>query len=170
MEFKMKATILFALLFISFDIFAITGKDDWKTIRKSREVLIQHPSFTERFGPKKIFNICVSGDEFKSIGPVKNCVAYNEVESDDQNRSLSGYKEYNCTKFITENIVMNRVHTNERCVRFAPINEYTSGECLEYSPVTSFYPTSYSLPIIEADGDQYGTHLFSKTYAIPECQ
>lgn len=165
-----QAYIMSAILLFSQNIHAITGKDDWKTIRKNREVLVIQPAFAEAFGPKGLFNACLSGDEFRSINPVKTCVAYSEIASDDQNRSLSGYKKYNCTKYQTEHVSVPRTYTADRCVKFAPINEFTSGECIEYAPNTSVYPTAYSFPVIEADGDQYGTHLFSKTYAIPECQ
>lgn len=164
-----KAFTMFALLLFSITAFAITGKDDWETIRKSRAVLIVQPAFAERFGKDGLFNSCVSGNEIRSITPVKNCVAYTQVDNENQNQNLSGYKNYNCTQYRKEHVSMNRLHTKEHCVRFAPINEYTSGECEAYEPSSAVYPTSYRLPVIEAEGDEYGTHLFSKTYALPEC-
>lgn len=164
-----KAFTMFALLLFSINAFAITGKDDWKTIRKDRDVLIVQPAFAERFGKNGLFNACVSGNEIRSINPVKNCVAYTQVENDNQNQNLSGYKNYNCTQYKEEYVGLNRQHTEERCIRFAPINEYTSGECIAYGSSTAVYPTTYSLPVIEAEGEEYGTHLFSKTYALPEC-
>ncbi len=161
---------MFALLAFSLTAHAITGKDDWKKIRKSREVLIMQPAFAERFGRDGLFNACVAGSEIRSISPVKNCVAYTQVDNESQNQNLSGYKDYNCTKYKEEYVSVSREHTIDRCVKFAPINEFTTGECVAYEPRRTTYPTTYSLPVIEADGDQYGNHLFSKTYALPDCE
>lgn len=131
---------------------ALTGKDNWKSIRSSRDVLIQQPSFAEVFGDQGLFNACATEDEFRSRTPVKTCL------------------NNGCSDFEIRNIVVNRVYNANVCVKFAPMSATSSGECVDFDVVTAVYPTSFQLPVIEANGEQSGDYVFSKNYSIPACE
>lgn len=131
---------------------AITGRDTWKSIRASRDVLIQQPAFAEVFGNQGLFNACVTEDEFRSLKPVKTCLSNG------------------CEDFEMRHVTVNRVHTKNVCVRFSPMSADSSGECVDYDTVTAVYPTSFQLPVIEANGQQSGDYIFSKNYSVPACE
>lgn len=131
---------------------AISGRDTWKSIRASRDVLIEQPAFAGVFGDQGLFNACVTEDEFRSLVPVKTCLSNG------------------CQDYEIRNVTVNRVHTKNVCVRFAPMNAYSSGECVDYQVVTAVYPTSFKLPVIEGNGEQSGDYIFSKNYSVPACE
>lgn len=131
---------------------AITGRDSWKVIRASHDVLIEQPAFAGVFGDQGLFNACATEDEFRSLVPVKTCLSNG------------------CEKYEIRNVTVNRVHTKNICVRFAPMNAYSSGECVDYKTVTAMYPTSFQLPVIEGDAEQSGDYIFSKNYSVPACE
>lgn len=159
----MKTQIMVALtvFLISASVFSITGRDKWDQIKSSNEVIIQQPIFAGAFGPKGLFNTCFTDEEFKSKAPVANCLSYHQVIV---NSATGPYKDYVCSNSESRNVSISRTFTQEECVK-----HNRSGECLEYDSVTSVYPTSFQLVVIESGGGQSGNFIFSKPYRISAC-
>lgn len=141
--------------------YSITGRDDWQTIRSSQEVLIQQPVFAGAFGPLGLFNVCATDEEFKSITPVQTCLSYRQVI---RTSNAGKYKDYVCNHYESRNIIISRTYTQDECVK----HDYW-GECLEYDSVTSVYPTSFQLPVIESRGETSNNFIFSKPYKMKAC-
>lgn len=167
MKFKWVAIIVFSLVSIS--AYPLTGKDRWLEIRNSRDVLIQQPTFAAAFGPQGLFNACHTEDEFKSRTPVKTCLSYREIIKENPNSPNETYKDYECAEYESRDVSISRTFNQSTCLRHAPMDENSSGECIEFGNVTSVYPTSFQLAVIEAEGAQYGNFIFSKAYAVPSC-
>lgn len=160
----MKTRMMVALItvfLISASGFSITGRDNWQTIRASREVIIQQPTFAGAFGQQGLFNACATDEEFKSKSPVSTCLSYRQVIS---NSKTGPYKDYVCNDFETRNVTISRTYTQEECVKHD-----LTGECLEYDSVTSVYPTSFQLVVIESGSEQSGNFIFSKSYGVAAC-
>lgn len=158
---KIRMMLALTIFLISTSGFSITGRDNWQTIRASREVIIQQPTFAGAFGPQGLFNACATEEEFKSKLPVSTCLSYRQVFTDSK---TGPYKDYACNDFETRNVSISRTFTQEECVR-----HNQNGECVEYDNVTSVYPTSFQLVVIEAGGEQAGHLIFTKSYGIPPC-
>jgi hypothetical protein len=167
MKFKLVMAIVLSL--ISFSALPLTGKDKWTEIRNSREVLIQQPTFAAAFGPQGLFNACATEDEFRSRNPVKICLSYKVVMKVNANNPTETYKDYECAEYESRQVSISRTYNQSSCIRHAPMDDTSSGECIEYGNATSVYPTSFQLAVIEAEGSQYGNFIFSKAYAVPSC-
>ena len=160
-------SFLFAMTLLTQNAYPITGFDYWANIRSNHDVMIQQPTFAGAFGPNGLFNVCSTDDEFRSIRPVKTCLEYREIIRHSENGS---YKDYTCVNYETKFVSISRTYIQNICVRYAPMTSQSSGECLEHASVTSVYPTSIKFAVIEANGDEYGNFLFSKTYALSTCE
>lgn len=135
--------VVIALVLVSPDIFAVSGKDRWSDIRKSREVLIQQPAFAQVFGPHGLFNACATEDEFRSLTPVKNC--------------------RDCAPGEEKIVTLSRNFVRDTCMR-----ESFSEGCVEFSTREGFYPDSFYLPVIE--GARSEDFVFSKRFTLPACE
>jgi hypothetical protein len=159
MKTQMMVTII--VFFISTSVLAVTGRDNWPTIRSSRDILIQQPTFAGAFGPAGLFNACATDEEFRSKTSVSTCLSYRQVITYS---SKGPYKDYICNHFESRHVNISRTYTQEECVKYD-----RSGECLEYDSVTSVYPTSFQLVVIESGSEKTGNFIFSKPYNIPSC-
>ena len=159
MKIQMMVTIFVFL--ISASVLAVTGRDSWTSIRSSGELLIQQPTFAAAFGPQGLFNACATDEEFKSLVPVSTCLSYRQVTIDSP---TGPYKDYVCNESESRNVSISRTYTQEECVKHD-----RSGECLEYDSVTSVYPKSIDLVVIESGNEKSGNFIFSKPYKIPAC-
>ena len=158
---KIQTLMTLTILLASYNVFSITGRDNWSTIKSSHEVIIQQPIFAGAFGPQGLFNACATDEEFRSISPVKVCLSYKQV----LRTSITGaYKDYECNHYEMRNIVIARTFTQEECVKNDRI-----GECIEYDSVTSVYPTSFQLPVISFNEGALNNFIFSKAYAVERC-
>jgi hypothetical protein len=153
--------VTFAVFLISVNVLAITGRDNWATIKSSREILIQQPTFASAFGPEGLFNACSTDQEFKSKTPVTICLSYRKVVT---NSKTAPYKDYVCNEYELRNVVISRTYIQEECVKHDRFKE-----CIEYDSVTSVYPTSIQLVVIEIGDEKSGNFIFSKPYKIPSC-
>lgn len=160
-----KMMIMLTLALASSSAFSVTGKDSWREIRTSGDLLIQQPTFAKVFGPQGLFNACATEDELKSLTPVKNCLSYREITKINPETGAA-YRDYACSEYEIKHVSISRTYTEDACVR----HDNTSGECLAYSNVTSVYPTSFQFAVIEAEGISNGEFIFSKTYALPPCE
>jgi hypothetical protein len=136
-----KQMLMIVLAIMSSNAFSVTGLDRWKDIRSSTDLMIRQPAFAKIFGEQGLFNACATEEELRSKTPVKS----NELG--------------------TRNISISRVHTENVCVN----HDNRSGECLEYGDVTSVYPTSFQLAVLEVQENGNGDFIFSKTYALSPC-
>lgn len=158
----MKARLIAILISIFFSIstFAVTGRDNWQTIRASREVLIQQPLFASAFGPQGLFNACYTDEEFRSVTPVESCLSYRPII---RHSPTGAYKDYVCGQYEKKNVTITRTYIQVECVK------RLYGECVEYDSVTSVYPTGFKLVVIEAEKSEVPIFIFMKTYSIPAC-
>lgn len=158
---KTQKMVALTILLLPFNVFPITGRDNWQTIRSSHEVIIQQPVFAGALGPQGLFNACATDEEFRSKTPVQSCLSYRQVIK-SSNKGL--YKDYVCDDYESRNVVISRTFTQEECVKHNPI-----GECVEYDSVTSVYPTSFQLPVISFNEGGLNNFIFSKAYAVEKC-
>jgi len=158
---KTHLMVILTIFLISASVLAVTGRDSWSSIKSSGEIIIQQPTFAGAFGKQGLFNACATEEEFKSITPVSTCLNYRQVIVSS---STGPYKDYVCNEYESRNVNISRTYTQEECVK-----HNRSGECLEYDSVTSVYPTSFQLVVIESGSEKTGNFIFSKPYNIPAC-
>ncbi len=158
---KTQMMVALTIFFLPYSGFSVTGRDSWQTIRSDHEVIIQHPVFAGALGPLGLFNACTTDEEFRSKTPVQTCLSYRQII---RTSNTGSHKDYVCNDYESKNITISRTYTQEECVKHDRF-----GECLEYDSVTSVYPTSFQLVVIESSTNPSGNLLFSKAYTIPAC-
>lgn len=151
----MKLSLIITLITSSFTsgilMAAVTAKDSWETIRKSKEVNILEANL-----PIDVFNACVTNDEIKSINPVKKC------PPDDEDITK-------CETFDLDDVAFARDYKEYQCIKF-DTSDTSNGDCLKYKAVDKMYPESYKLNVLATTGELEGQHLFYKTYTLPACE
>ena len=71
----MKSILAVALILVAQAAFAVPSKNQsWNQIRADRNATVMHDF--QLFGPEGIFNVCIAGDMFRSIKPIKVCTKY----------------------------------------------------------------------------------------------
>lgn len=130
---------------------------------------ISQPDFVKYFGPAGIFNICVQGDEFKSINPVEVCTSYKEVTIGEPNSEIGSFKDKKCNEVVVKDVTISRNISKEVCKEYAPPTEELANECLESQIITETLPQHYRLEVLSTQGELKGNRLFFKSYMIPEC-
>ena len=158
---KTQTLMTLTILLMPYNVFSITGRDNWSTIKSSSEVIIQQPIFAGAFGPQGLFNACATDEEFRSKTPVKVCLSYKQVL---KTSATGSYKDYVCNEYEIRNVVIGRTFTQEECVKHDRI-----GECIIYDSVTSVYPTNFQLPVISFNEGALNNFIFSKAYAVETC-
>lgn len=167
---KMLTLAMVSTLLVSSNAFALSAKDDWSKIRKSWDALILQPNFAGAFGSEGVFNACATDDSFQSLQPIRVCKEYREIRHGNSNSEGGGWIEYRCVNWQTENVEISRTVQQSRCIRHAPINEGSSGGCLEYETKDVQLGKTHKLEVVYARGELYMHHMFFKNYTIPDCE
>ena len=147
----MKTVLL--LLLISNIAFAITGMDNWESIRQTPGLILVQPHFAQAFGPKGLFNACATDEQFRNINPVKTC-ALNKIDS--------------CLEHSVQSVTVERLFNRKICSEQTEGQQYE--ECMTYETSLSSYPKSFFIPVMEKDSRGQKRLLFSKKYSLPECE
>ncbi len=133
-----------------------------------------------------IHNLCVEGDDFRSIDPVRVCTAHTETrvacvfgEGDICRVLKPGERahahefvrtEVKCTSYESETVEFPRSRTVSRCVEHAPVNEIHSGECLRWTTVREDAPLTHSVDVYRNMGNEIGKiYSHSFYFTIPQC-
>lgn len=151
---------------------AVTGRDSWQSIRQTPGLVLLQPKFAQAFGPRGLFNACITDEQFRSITPVNTCVLY---------------KGTTCAESALQPVTMERVSNRKVCWEQVPSEsndergseklsqekpyEQPYEECLSdpyaSSPLSSI---SFYIPVIERSKEGKDKFLFSKKYSLPACE
>ena len=163
----MKSLIGLMLMTLSFTAAAgtISSKSSWEAINKSYDHVVRTPSVPgQALGG--LFNICVDGDNLRTISPVKYCVEGRQVEV-NQGEGSVGY-EWVCDKFEESHAAMPRLTTVPECAEW--VNEGDNVFCAKFTTKPYLIPLSYVLDV-ESFGGEAGFRLaFRKALEIPACK
>lgn len=163
----MKSIVLsIAALFVSTQVLAatITANSAWSTILASRHHMAD--TLYPVFGPQGIFNACATATELKSVAPVTVCAETKYVPGHGE---LS--PETVCLRSEKRHVSMARSGVAAVCVKHAPINEVSSGECLEFQDRPYTLSLSYNVQVLhDGYGDAGPQVAFVKAYTIPTCK
>lgn len=140
--------------------------NEWESIRNNKNLTVRGPEFAEAFGPEGIFNVCVLGDELKSIRPALVCTETDEIKIGLPNTESGQSTIERCKEKVYKAVSIPRTSTDEVCVRYEPATEYSSNECIESKIMTITHPTKHVLVVIPVNSE---ARSFKKEYTIPQC-
>jgi hypothetical protein len=144
-------------------------KDDWSAIRVSRDVQVVQPQFAKAFGPSGLFNVCIDGDEFKSIHPVNFCTAHKVLKKSTLNTEEDNPAILGCIQKEAEDVAVSRRVTRPVCLNRTEADEVNESECTEWSEQTFIYPSEYNLDVVYVQSQEAQNVLFKKQLVIPNC-
>jgi len=147
-----------------------TRKDNWETIRKDKDLMIEQPKFAKDMGPDGIFNVCATDDEFRSIRPVETCLDYKIIKTAPESTEFGMYPDFYCQQEAEGVVIVSRMSTEQVCEEsVSQETEDKNATCLE-STQEGLMPTNVSLHVMKKRGSIKGEHVFNKNYQIPECE
>ena len=114
-------------------------------------------------GEIKLKNACVTESEVRTINPQTVCTELTPVVVGD-NAEGGIYTDWRCTSWETKDLSASRAFERKVCLRHAPINEASHGECLEYGTKSDFLPDTIKIYKVYTNGEVSrevrGTHTF----------
>jgi hypothetical protein len=163
----MKSLIGLMLLSLSLTSVAgtISAKSSWEAINKSFGHVVRTPNIPgQALGG--LFNICVDGDNLRTIKPVSYCVEGRQVEVYEGEGAVR--YEWVCDKFEESHAAMPRLTTVPECAQW--VNEGDNVVCAKFTTKPYLIPLSYVLDV-EKFGGEAGLQLaFRKALEIPACK
>lgn len=134
----------------------------------------------------KINNLCLSGENFQSIDPIRVCVAHKETHQACRMGEIEICRPYStgerlypgeyvntevtCTKHERQMVMFPRKRLVNKCVKYADINEASIGECLKWVQKEELAPLSYSVDVYREYSLEVGpVYSHSFTHTIEEC-
>ena len=172
-----KILVLAAMLGLcSANAFAMGGKSladqSWSELRANKTVQINGPLVALKYGT--IFNMCVEGNNFRSIADVKTCTL-EPIERRDGGEGNTTYTDWVCKAGSETSVPVgeSRDHIEEYCVVYNENygREGDSGEfCKVKGTRPATYPTTFNLDILVDHGGEAGAqYAGSKSYEIQPC-
>jgi hypothetical protein len=94
-------------------------------------------------------NACLTGQEVRTIRPVKVCTKYDQITHQDEGYS---YTEYVCVQWDQTHLAFSRAFEKQVC------NKYSGGgelypECIEWITVSGFLPETIDVRVWQTGGE-----------------
>lgn len=171
----MKTMIVLAALVISGSAFAYpTPNQSWDQLLADRETRLREVPFAGVFGETGILNACVSGDEFKSVQPVKTCLRSEERKQriDDEFGSREETISY-CLEYGYKAVAISRSFNKDVCVEWKFVQESDDTgywTCMKSTRVAATYGLSYDIPVYSLGNEGGLEFAFTKNFQVPACE
>lgn len=122
--------------------------------------------YSQVLGTIKLNNACVTDSEVRSIDPVRVCTQL-EARTTGSNGEAGTQTDWVCVKWEVKDLAYPRAFERTVCLKYGPINEASSGECLKYGKKADFLPKTIPTRTI-VDHGEVSTETTS-TFTFPEC-
>lgn len=146
----MKSLILAATMILSISAMANTTHD-----------------YSEVLGAIALNNACITDAEVQSINPVKVCTQL-EARTTGSNGEAGVQTDWVCVAYETRDLAYPRAFERTVCLKNAPINEASHGECLKYGKKADFLPASIPTRTVTTHGE--ATTETSAVFSFPACK
>ncbi|MFA6239072.1 MAG: hypothetical protein WC635_17165 [Bacteriovorax sp.] len=123
--------------------------------------------YAEVLGAIALNNACITDSEVQSINPVRVCTQL-EARTTGSNGEAGTQTEWVCVSYETRDLAFPRAFERTVCLKNAPINEASSGECLKYGKKTDFLPATIPTRTVVTHGE--ASTETSSTFSFPVCK
>lgn len=145
----MKSLILAATMIFSVSVFA-------STINPIHD-------YDQVLGAIKLKNACITDSEVQSINPVRVCTKL-EARTTGAGGEAGTQTDWVCVAYETKDLSASRAFERTVCLKHAPVNEASSGECLKFGKKADFLPATIKTMMYVDHGETsstvYSTHTF----------
>lgn len=146
-----------------------TRKANWEVITSDQNVQVIQPSYASGMGPRGIFNMCATENEFRSIEPVASCEQYKFIQLHGDSTEFGENIDFHCTQIASGQIAITRNIPRDICEKSVRLeDEDKNATCLKTKTV-DMLPTDLKLEVVRGRGEAKGQSLFVKNYQIPKC-
>lgn len=146
----MKSLILAASMIVSVSAFANQPMHDYDQV----------------LGAIKLSNACVTESEVQSINPVTVCT-HLEARTTGSNGEAGTVTDWVCTAWETKDLSYSRSFERTVCLKNAPVNEASSGECLKWGKKADYLPGTIKIHTVVTHGEVTSDTFGSFTF--PQC-
>ena len=119
--------------------------------------------YSQALGAIKVKNACVTDTEVRSIHSVRVCTNL-EARTTDLGGEGGIFTDWVCTAWEMQDLAYPRAFERTVCLKNAPINEASSGECLKWGTKSDFLPDTIKIRTVMTHGEvtteRSGYHTF----------
>lgn len=123
--------------------------------------------YSQVLGAIKLNNACITESEVKSINPVRVCTNL-EAHTVDNGGEIGSHTDWVCTAWETKDLAYPRAFERTVCLKHAPVNEASSGECLKYGKVADFLPATIKITTVTDHGEASTER--TSWFSFPACE
>ncbi|AUN98411.1 hypothetical protein C0V70_09900 [Bacteriovorax stolpii] len=123
--------------------------------------------YSQVLGAIKLDNACITDSEVKSINPVKVCTNL-EAHTTNNGGEIGSHTDWVCTAWENQNLAYSRAFEKTVCLKYAPVNEASSGECLKYGKVADFLPATIKVRTVTTHGEASTER--TSWFSFPACE
>ncbi len=117
-------------------------------------------------GQIKLNNACLTETEVKTINAQKVCTKLEAVTT-GSNGEAGVQTDWVCTAYEMKDLSAPRAFERSVCLKHAPVNEASNGECLKWGKKADFLPSTIKIMTSKYEGDVI-VDSFSK-FTFPTC-
>ena len=151
----MKSLIVAATMLVSGSVFATTA--------------VFH-DYDQVLGAIKLNNACITDSTVNSINDVNVCTKLVAVTTGNPNSEAGSQTDWKCVSYETKALSYSRTFQKSICLKYAPVSEASSGECLKFGTKTVTMPATIKVRTEVTANNEAGT-ISSKTemFSFPTC-
>ena len=123
--------------------------------------------YSQVLGSIKLNNACITESEVKSINPVRVCTKL-VPHTVDNGGEIGSHTDWVCANWETKDLAASRAFERTVCLKHAPINEASSGECLKYGTVSDFLPATIKITTVTNHGEASTER--QSWFSFPACE
>lgn len=117
-------------------------------------------------GQIKLNNACLTESEVQTINPQTICTKL-EARTTGHGGEAGTQTDWVCTAYETKDLSNSRSFERTVCLKHAPVNEASNGECLKWGKKADFLPAKIKIMTSKYQGDVI-VDTFS-TFSFPTC-
>ena len=153
------------------DARAMGRERTWDEIRRDYSLFVEQPDFSGPFGSEGVFNMCVAGNEFRSLAPVKFCAESVTVWHPGHGEGDQPRYETICRRWDSKDVTSPVSWEEQVCVEWArnPGGEGGFIKCVRQEPRTRTSPTTMKLNVYNDRGEAGRRLELTKEFTIPAC-
>lgn len=122
--------------------------------------------YSDVLGAIKLNNACLTESEVQSINPVTVCTKM-EATTIDNGGEIGSHTEWKCVAYETKDLSYSRSFERTVCLKHAPINEGSYGQCLKWGKKADFLPETIKLTVRTSHGE--ADSETTKWFTFPSC-
>ncbi|MBC7539637.1 MAG: hypothetical protein H7281_12510 [Bacteriovorax sp.] len=125
-----------------------------------------YTDYAQVLGAIKLDNACITDSKVKSISPVTVCTKM-ESTTVGHGGEEGTHTEWSCVESESRDLAYSRTFDKSVCLKYAPVNEASSGECLKWGTTSVTMPATIKVRTETTHGEATTSKV--TWFSFPAC-